>query len=265
MFTLPSQPQGIGQVLDSGFRLYAASLKYVLGLSLLANIVPVPFSMFFESMKNLMPEAPGMISTTSIINLAVLGVVTWILAIVLMAAIYYRQGSVAVASPVTLRDSFVRGFQCLWPLFAATVLWLLASTLGLALLILPGIFLMLALGFYAPAVVLDQDGPLQALKHSFRLVKGNWWRSMAVLSVPVLIVIAVSIAVVMALVPVLVGYGGLDSDASGLGMSLLAQGADVVLGTFLDPLLTAVVIAQYHDLKLRREGTDLEARIAETG
>jgi len=55
----------------------------------------------------------------------------------------------------------------------ATILYFLAVIGGLILLIVPGIILIIRMGLYTYLIVDKQMGPLEALKESMRLTKGN--------------------------------------------------------------------------------------------
>lgn len=62
----------------------------------------------------------------------------------------------------------------------AVLLYGLAVVLGLALLIVPGIFVAVACYFAAQATVVDGARGLGALRHSWALVKGCWWRTLGI-------------------------------------------------------------------------------------
>lgn len=59
---------------------------------------------------------------------------------------------------------------------AASLLTGLLCLLGFALLILPGILFTVWFSFYALAIVDTKAGPLEALKQSYSLARGNFWR-----------------------------------------------------------------------------------------
>ena len=57
--------------------------------------------------------------------------------------------------------------------FLATIIYFLAVLVGLVLLIVPGIILIIRMGFYSYLIVDKQMGPVDALKESMRITKGN--------------------------------------------------------------------------------------------
>ena len=57
--------------------------------------------------------------------------------------------------------------------FLASIIYFLAVLAGFVLLIVPGVILMIRMGFYTYLIVDKEMDPLEALKESIRLTKGN--------------------------------------------------------------------------------------------
>jgi hypothetical protein len=130
------------------------------------------------------------------------------------------------------------------------------SLLLLIPLSLPGAWLSLGLFFAAPLLVVKKLGPIDAMRHSFRLLRGNWWRtsvlSAALLGVLLLMVVLVAI---LAAVAVMAGVSDLKTVTT-LGVPL-----GIVFGAISVPWCGAVVLAMMGDLLVRQE----EARRGGTG
>ena len=73
------------------------------------------------------------------------------------------------------------GVRVLPFVIAAVVLYALAVMLGTLLLIIPGIFLGVALYFAAQTAVVEDKRGLDTLKRSRELVKDHWWRTLGIL------------------------------------------------------------------------------------
>lgn len=71
----------------------------------------------------------------------------------------------------------------------ASILTTLLVLVGLVLLIVPGIIAMIALSFYQLAII-EGAGPLEALKKSYTMTKGHWWRLFLLWVVLVFVVLA---------------------------------------------------------------------------
>jgi hypothetical protein len=78
------------------------------------------------------------------------------------------------------------------PLIGFGILFGIGVGIGFLLLIIPGFFLLTMWSVGAPAIVVEDEGPIGAFGRSWKLVKGDGWRVFAVLVVVFLIVLAAS-------------------------------------------------------------------------
>lgn len=81
----------------------------------------------------------------------------------------------------------------------ASILGGLIVLVGFILFIVPGIYLSVKLCFTSYAVVDKKLGPVEALKASYNMTKGNWWNLALLGIVSVLIVIAGALALLVGL------------------------------------------------------------------
>ncbi len=253
MATLASEPQSIGRVLDRGFRLFIKAFAAVLPLSLAAAAVlavPNITHAFMDSTGQAEGALPG--ATVLILFLVALPVY-----MILIAAVVYRLAAIAELHEASAGQALARGVRLVLSLIAAAILYFLAMAGGLILLVIPGIILSLSLSFGFFAVVLDGDSALSGLKRSHRLVWGNWWRTLAVVSVPVVIVMILYLGLGIAFGASLVISDGKPSS----DLMITANLIEAAIGGITAPLIYSIMIAQYHDLKLRKEGHDLAARL----
>jgi uncharacterized membrane protein len=138
---------------------------------------------------------------------------------------------------------------------AVVLLTAVIVLLGLVCLIVPGIYLGVALYFSAQAVVAEDRSPLDALARSRELVTGQWWRVFGIG-----IVFSVMIGVTTALLSA--------------GMSAVADAADIqafsLLGAMVGDVLSIAFTALaatlvFFDLRVRQEGTPPPPRWAPAG
>ena len=254
MVALASEPQTIGRVLDSGFKLFVKAFTGVLPLSLAAAaVLAIPNIVHVLMGGSEQVESPVPASTLLVLFLVALPIY-----MALIAAVVYRLGAVAELHQASGGQALSRGGRCALPLVAAALLYLLAMAGGLILLIIPGIILSLSLSFAFIAIVLDGESALAALKRSHRLVWGNWWRTLAVVSVPVVIVMILYLGLGIAFGASLVMSEGKPAS----DMLITVNLTEAAIGGITAPLIYSIMIVQYHDLKLRKEGRDLAARLA---
>jgi uncharacterized membrane protein len=83
----------------------------------------------------------------------------------------------------------------------STLVFMILVTVGFWLLLVPGIFLMMRLGFY-PFLIVDKGmGPIEALKYSYEITKGSTWKLFGLLVMLVLIFIAGLLCLIVGLIP----------------------------------------------------------------
>jgi hypothetical protein len=263
VFSYSETPQSIGKVLDSMFRLFGATFWKVVWISLFAALISNLPSFFMPDVPQDDPQAA----------LAAMKQVIWFLPLTMAgtlfayAAIFHRMHGLATGADTGLGDALRVGLAKLLPLIGASILYALALVLGLVALIIPGLLFGLSLYFYMPLIVVDNEGFLSALKISHRLVWRNWWRTATVFVVPMFILMA--FYGILGLVGALVGVGtairgGGEAELQSTleTVSLFTTFFAVIFGAAIGPLFASLMLVQLHDLKLRREGSDLEARLA---
>lgn len=255
MFKLPTEPQTIGNILDSGFRLYFSSFKHIalfaLGMAL-AGLVPS----FMINTSD--PSGLGVLANLPLFygSLLIVSIVNFIF----IGAMIHRMNSVTSEQLSGIGSSLRIGLRKFLPMFAMSLLYGLAVMAGTILLIIPGIFLSVAFILAHIALITENRGPIDALGRSWELVKNNWWRTFIIISVAFFIYMMLYSVFVM-IYGVTIAMSGPEAFAE-YAIYLDAGGALVNL--FCYPMLIAIMLAQFSDLRLRREGGDLEARIAQT-
>jgi len=262
MYSLPTEPGSIGHTLDAGFKLYIVSFKRVLALSIaaallvsglmLAMILAVPmFATLDEASRN------------AFIVTAVIGFIVFMtLYMSFYLAALCRVGGIAYGQNLSLGACVSTGLRRIIPVILASILYGLAVMGGYLLFIIPGLILSMSMMFYALCIVLEGDGILESLKHSHRLVWGNWWRTAVIGTVVFVIyyVIYLAIQVPFAVVDQMV-FDTEFGAVPGFGQAMLSMVGDAIATVITFPLVISVFVAVFHDLKLRKEGHDLDARV----
>jgi hypothetical protein len=122
----------------------------------------------------------------------------------------------------------------LWPVAGASILAGIAITVGLILLIVPGLYLITIWAVIVPVIVIERSGALASFGRSHQLVRGHGWHVFGTLVLVFLILIVVDIllGLVFSALPVL-WRTGLST---------------VVSGTLIAPFLALVVTLIYYRL-----------------
>ena len=139
------------------------------------------------------------------------------------------------------------------PALGLSILYILGLFFGFIALVIPAIFLAVRWSVAWPALVLERRGPIAALGRSWHLVSGFWWKCFGTLLIAYLLLIVVSIAFGAVIGGVLAALSSVDSF---LGL-VLQQAVNVALQVFTLPLVAAVTVVLYVDLRVRKEGFDL--------
>jgi hypothetical protein len=122
----------------------------------------------------------------------------------------------------------------LWAVAGASILAGIAITVGLILLIVPGLYLITIWAVIVPVIVLEQSGALASFGRSQQLVRGRGWHVFGTLVLVFIILIAVNLilGLIFSALPHVLGYG-LSS---------------VISGTLIAPFLALVVTLVYYRL-----------------
>jgi hypothetical protein len=151
-------------------------------------------------------------------------------------------------------------------LFAAEQRWagVVVIVLGALVALVAGVTLWIRTSLAGPVLLLEDSSVVTALRRSWRLVSGSFWRVLLVLVVVGVMtyVVAMFIQVPFSLVAVGVDLAFDNQLHTRWLPTLLSSGVNAVgqtvSGAVLNPWSAAVVALLYVDLRMRREGHDLE-------
>jgi hypothetical protein len=258
----PTQPQGIGGVLDTTFQLYKSSLGSVWPLCLLMSLAGLPPSIYVG-----MSRSATAIADPTAMLAAMTDPVYWLvyaasLAVMMaiIGALYLKQNAIGSDGDMSLGTALQGGFSRIVTLILMTIGFVIAFVIGSILLVIPGLILLVSLMLATSLAMFEGKGPVDSLIGSHKLVWGNWWRTFVILSIGGILVFVIYMAVAL-VIGVITPFIGLGMDD--LLMYSLVSG--MLIGLFMNilvtPFFSALLIAVYWDLKLRKEGGDLAARV----
>jgi hypothetical protein len=273
----PDGPQTAAQVLDSGFRVFKASLVRCLlfgAIAMIAGQLPNIYSLAIGQ-----PFDAYLRGEPVSIALAIIGSIA---TVYFSGVMLLRQREVSQGQRRSTRAELADAFHRLPALLGVTVVALAviaAATLlviagwadwfkginpvvldvVLGLLALPLIWLLPGLAIAVAVSVLTESGMVSSLRQGIALVIGSWWRTMITFTVwGVLLVIFNFITVIIVVMSMpLVGANDLPTTTAGTQVVFVALRA---LGL---PFLVAIVLVVYGELQVRRQGVDLQRRMAQ--
>ncbi|WP_069173066.1 glycerophosphoryl diester phosphodiesterase membrane domain-containing protein [Streptomyces griseus] len=299
---IPLRPLGVGEILDGAVSTMRRHWRTVLGVSLTVSVITEIVVLLVQRYllpepASIDPDAVGaealrqagdsmrsqLISDAPATLLAMIATLftTSVLTVVISRSVLGRG--------VTLSEAFSEARPRLLPLLGLTLLLSLMSAAIMAAGLLPGmllggaaglaltlagflpalvvtLWLMVRFTLAAPALMLERQPILTALRRSAKLVKGSWWRTFGILALTYLLVIVLTliIAVPLGIIALSVDSEGLseflNSSQPDLGWPfLIITGVgEVIISTLTYPFTAGVMALLYIDQRIRREALDLE-------
>lgn len=282
MFTLPTHPQSIREIIHNSFATWRASFLPTLPLAIALCVVVAVLSFFLAR------PFPNQLIMAKIIsyNIPVL-ILAGLIVFWLYAALYHLTHTNIHHRNAKILDSLIVGLKRLFYIIVGIFIFTLflgiftlivstpfiiitqkiillqsahpsismiamkmGSIVYLDLLIMTAVyvFFTVLLLFYLPLIVVMNLNPFSAFGESFVLVWGNWWRTALITGL-----------LYMVVPTILVSFGWFI--AYGLGLHFLSMQHAVILHCLLQgiisglyvPFYCAVILVQLHDLMLRRK------------
>ena len=256
----PRAPRPSSGVIEDALRLYRASFRRWWALALIGAVLnawasnyqtrslsAVPslsvgdlVALSPDDLSQLVGRLEQMLYSRGLWLSSLLLLCVWL---VICAALISRQHATAIGREDSNGTALASALRRLPSALTAAVILVLLTCAGMLLLLVPGFWLAGMLQLWLVPLCVEDIGPLRALGRSWQLVQRHWWYTSTVVGVAVTIVALPALAA--------------DLMTGGLASDLLAS-----VGTaLLMPLLTAVMLVIYYDLKARREGSDLNERL----
>ena len=233
------RPASIGEVLDAAFLLFKRTLPVCLPWSLLAVLLGNLPSVYLlgsgQSLSFLV--AKDLVWWGLMAGAATFGLWVWIL-------VLSRQLAVATGRRPGLFDGLADAARSTPRALGVVLLGLLGLLLGTLLLVLPGLYLSVALWPSLTVMVAERLGVVATLDRSLQLVRRNWLHVATTLSVASGIVMALYVAGVLVGIMFAQLEGGIDRSSATLVLGIVTG----LLAATFQPLFIALGIAQYLDL-----------------
>lgn len=268
----PPRPLSVGEVLDLSFRIYRRTFVKCLvfgGLVVVANWLP-----------NLYVIARGQTVVQSVVKpqsdpgYLAAAFIGMLLALVFPLAIICRQYRMVTGQATG--GELPRALRLLGRVILTLILYVLVGiacgllivpaffTGGLtryvlvAVLLLPMAYVLVRLMCAFTAMVIEDTGATGSLARSWELTGGSVWRLTAIYTVAVflLLVLYIVIGSLTAFLYAVLGKGDVALIAAGIGVVTVAAGA------LASPYYSALGLAVFGDLLVRKEGADLSQRIS---
>lgn len=262
---------GLAELLDETFRIYRRDLGLFAGLALAVTLPGVIMGLiagsyrsvgwmtkFFSSLGN--PEAMQALAQTPPPQqdpvLGLLGsLVRLIMVPLTIGALVYAADQVLNGRATTILGALAGTLRRYWALAGLSFFIGLFLFSGILLITIPVvIWFLVQWGVSVPALLAEGLGPNRAMGRSRELVAGRWWRTLGIFCL-VLLLTSIASAIVEFMAGFIIGL------IPGLGEDLrsgLAVVAASLAGALVVPVTYIAITLMYYDLRVRREGFDLD-------
>ncbi|OWA21384.1 DUF7544 domain-containing protein [Streptomyces sp. CS057] len=299
---IPLRPLSLGEILDGSVSALRAHWRTALGFSLAVSVITQIAVILMQ--RFLLPEPTSVdpnatgaealrqatdSARSTLISLAPATLVTMIATLFTASIITVVISRSVLGRPTTLSDAWAEARPRILPLLGLTVLVPLIMAAIMAVGIGPGLLLgseagaaLAFLGFAAacvamlwlnvsfalaaPALMLERQSIVAALRRSTKLVRGAWWRTFGVLALTWLLTFLLTFLVSIPFGIIAVIVDGTDvseflnGTAPSFGWSfLIVTGiGEVIVSTLIYPFVAGVMALLYVDQRIRREALDLD-------
>lgn len=265
MAELMLRPLGVGEIIDHSLAIYRRQFVALVTITLSANALPLLLMVYLLSSGGIMAQ-PLLYAAVLLLSI-VLGSLATAATVFLVSETYLGNsisGGVAIS----------RATRFLWRLILLTMMVSLVVGLAVLVFLLPGIVaaspvllvlamipaFIVALAIFTgllvstPALVLEDATASAALSRSWQLTKGFRWKMLGLVIVVGIIIAIPSIALTF------LRGGGMATQVSVefSTADILWEIAAQFISTLIYPLLYCALTVAYYDLRVRKEGFDLE-------
>jgi MFS family permease len=300
---IPLRPLVLGEVFDGGFQAIRSNPRTMIGLSgivlaIVTLVSAIPQAALMRNIgDNLANAAPTMEDQLNMLDSSlqastVGGLITMITMQIITAMLVLAVSSAVLGQKLSPGEAWRRVRGRVFAVLGLTLVQSVALIATLVVPVMPGIvvgvsgspvlgvilgligfligvgltlFLAVRWTFSGPALLLEEQNILAALRRSFRLVRGSFWRVLGITLLAQLIVGIGSSLIQMpfSLISAVFQLGG---DTSGiyqdfwrnLGQLTVSGVGQVIAGAVFYPFVAAVTTLLYIDVRMRREGLDVE-------
>jgi hypothetical protein len=260
------RPLSIGEILDAGIKVVVRHWKVlaicVVGLVGPMNVIQVLLRASIDpnafetgdttsSSADIGPAAIGLLGSVVLSGLAFL---------VSFTACFKAVADAWLGASPAVGRSLRFGARRLGATLVAWIAWILMLVIGFVLFIVPGVYLGVAFCLTLPALLFEGVGPFRGFGRSRSLVKGRWWPTLGLVIVGYLLVSIVG-GVIQA---ILIAIAGASSSCV-VPAAIATVIGSTVSNAITTPYLAAVLTILYFDMRVRKEGFDLQLMAEDLG
>jgi len=255
------RPLSVGEVLDASFKIVRQSfgtlagcvLVVALPLNIINTLITASASDDAFDFDSSTTTGTGFATGTEVAGTLLTTALSLVLMSLASAACFRAVSGIYLGESPTVGESLRFAMTRVLPVIVLSLLYGLGLIPAFIALVIPGIWLAVAWSVSFPALLSEGIGPVAALGRSFRLVKGRWWPVFGALLVMYLLV-----AVISGILGALLGatlVAAADNEAVAAVFYTIVNTLSSLITL---PLMASVLTVLYFDLRVRKEGFDLQ-------
>jgi hypothetical protein len=243
------EPMTTGILLDRALQLYRANFSLMLGITAVAY---VPFYLLTLALESAIGFNLASSSGLAIGLYIVASAVLWSSVAFPLAggAATYAISEMYLGNSVTIVDALRRGFSYFWRVSLAECVSTLRILFGFLLLIVPGALWAVSYSLIVPVILVEDLKAMPSLARSRELISGHRGKAACVIVVSLMSQIVVGMGLSM------LGQWIVPAEAS--EKTLLSSTLDSFVTILFTPFFDIATILLYYDLRIRKEGFDLD-------
>jgi hypothetical protein len=240
-------------------------------IAILSFLVRMPMGFTLEGI-----SAPPLFTPEYILILIPFGLAAFVAGIVMQGAMIYAISEQYFQQPINIGQAYSFAWRRMGAMLGAYFLVLLA-VLGLSLTIIgipAAIYFIIAWVFMWQTALLEGCGPRAALSHSSALVKQSWWRVLGIVLLFVIIVMTINMIlyiplaislVISVVTAVMTGSATLAATGPPTWTIIGATIGSIIGNIISIPIFMTATTLLYYDLRVRKQGYDLNTLSSELG
>lgn len=235
----PLRPLTLGEILDVSFGLYRSMFLTLLVIGVAVHLVPVLIQTWLQTSGRIF-----------LLDLVALGY--WLVAVIMnslgVAATTSVISEAYLGRRISAGEALRRAVPLIWPLLVVSLLSSLLIGIGFLLLLVPGLILLSGLLLSSVAMVVERPRrATTAMARSWELSRGHKGQVFGTVLVAFLLLLVPRVAV-----STIWGLSG------GSSRALFPIVVSAILEVAVYPYLYTVITLVYYDLRIRKEGFDLD-------
>jgi phage-related holin len=263
MANVDLRPMSLGEVLDRTFSLYRENFLLFAGIMALPYILVLlfRFALLLFTRASITTSAPQL-PTSGMVGGFILGgigaAIVFLLVVgVVQAATVSAVSELYLGRDTSVMEAFAQSKGSILIVVAIMLMSGIATFVGCLFLIIPGIYLACRLAVSVPVAIVEKESPVASMERSMELTKGF---AMQVFLLLLLVFVVSWIVGMLIQAPVMIFAfkAALAKQQPSIGVMAYSYVAEFISQVLVGPIGTISAALMYYNLRVRKEGFDIQ-------